>query len=79
MANPNNPTGTYYSMAEFENFMRQVPKDVVVVSDEAYYEYVTAADYPDTLKLLNKYPNLLITRTFTKYKLILKMIPVTKA
>jgi histidinol-phosphate aminotransferase len=66
IANPNNPTGTYVRADEFEQFMRDVPETVLVVMDEAYSEYVQAADYPDTLKMLGQYKNLLITRTFSK-------------
>jgi histidinol-phosphate aminotransferase len=66
IANPNNPTGTYVRTDEFEQFMRDIPETVLVIMDEAYYEYVQAADYPDTLKLLGQYKNLLITRTFSK-------------
>ncbi|WP_093335977.1 histidinol-phosphate transaminase [Salibacterium halotolerans] len=66
VCNPNNPTGTYTSKEEFETFLKQVPSDVLVVSDEAYIEYVTAPDYPDTLSLMNEYPNLMVLRTFSK-------------
>ncbi|GBR75630.1 histidinol-phosphate aminotransferase [Candidatus Termititenax persephonae] len=66
LANPNNPTGTYFTAAEFADFLRQIPEEVMVVSDEAYAEYVTAADYPDSLGLLERHKNLLITRTFSK-------------
>lgn len=66
LVNPNNPTGTYTTTAEFEAFMRQVPKHIVVVVDEAYSEYIEAEDYPNTLSYLPHYPNLIITRTFSK-------------
>ncbi|MFD2704451.1 histidinol-phosphate transaminase [Salibacterium lacus] len=66
VCNPNNPTGTYTTKEEFESFIEQVPSDVLVVSDEAYIEYVTAPDYPDTLSLLEDYPNLMVLRTFSK-------------
>jgi len=66
LANPNNPTGTYFSAEEFTAFMAKVPAGVMVVLDEAYAEYVTAPDYPQSLKLLARYKNLLITRTFSK-------------
>ncbi|MDQ0337645.1 histidinol-phosphate aminotransferase [Caldalkalibacillus uzonensis] len=66
VCNPNNPTGTHISEDELVSFLRQVPEDVLVVVDEAYYEYVTAEDYPDTTRLLNQYPNILILRTFSK-------------
>ncbi|WP_416149722.1 histidinol-phosphate transaminase [Salipaludibacillus sp. HK11] len=66
VCNPNNPSGTYVNDEAFMSFIRKVPKDVLVISDEAYYEYVTAEDYPNTLSLLDEYPNLVILRTFSK-------------
>ncbi|MEM1243266.1 MAG: histidinol-phosphate transaminase [Pseudomonadota bacterium] len=66
LANPNNPTGTWFSQNELINFLDKIPKHVLVVLDEAYYEYVTEKDYPDSLKLLSSYPNLIISRTFSK-------------
>jgi len=66
IANPNNPTGTWLNEAELNSFLSNVPEDVVVVVDEAYFEYVTEAEYPDTLQWLGKYPNLIVTRTFSK-------------
>jgi len=66
LANPNNPTGTMFGSEEFQDFMAQVPDHVVVVLDEAYSEYVSDADYPDGLELLGQYPNLIVTRTFSK-------------
>ncbi|WP_088102200.1 histidinol-phosphate transaminase [Halalkalibacter urbisdiaboli] len=66
VCNPNNPSGTYVNQVAFESFIERVPKHVLVVSDEAYYEYVTAEDYPETLPLLEKYENLMILRTFSK-------------
>ena len=66
LCNPNNPTGVYISEEELINFLNKVPKDVLVVSDEAYYEYVTAEDYPNSVALLDQFPNLLILRTFSK-------------
>ncbi|NEU31142.1 histidinol-phosphate transaminase [bacterium LRH843] len=66
VCNPNNPSGTYVDNDAFTRFLEQVPKHVLVVSDEAYYEYVTAEDYPETLPLLKKFNNLVILRTFSK-------------
>ncbi|MBO1513852.1 histidinol-phosphate transaminase [Metabacillus bambusae] len=63
---PNNPTGTYVKKQELLDFLSKVPKHVLVVVDEAYYEYVVAEDYPQTVPLLNDYPNLMILRTFSK-------------
>ncbi|GEL07404.1 histidinol-phosphate transaminase [Salisediminibacterium halotolerans] len=66
VCNPNNPTGTYISEEAFRSFMQKVPEDVLVVSDEAYYEYVSAEDFPDTVPYLNEYNNLMLLRTFSK-------------
>jgi histidinol-phosphate aminotransferase len=66
VANPNNPTGTYVTDAELRAFLSKVPDGVMVLLDEAYREYVEASDYPDSLALLREYPNLFITRTFSK-------------
>lgn len=65
--NPNNPTGTMNTEDEFMNFLDKVPSHILVVSDEAYREYVTRKDYPfNTHKLIDQYPNLLVMRTFSK-------------
>lgn len=66
IANPNNPTGTFLPHAQVHAFLKQVPGDVVVVLDEAYNEYLQAADRQDTVVWLKEFPNLVITRTFSK-------------
>lgn len=66
IANPNNPTGTVFGRAQWEAFISQVPKQVVVVLDEAYFEYCDYADYPNGADYLDSYPNLIISRTFSK-------------
>ena len=66
LANPNNPTGTWVTASAVENFLQHIPQDVWVVLDEAYFEYVDEADYGNGLTLLDKYPNLIVTRTFSK-------------
>jgi histidinol-phosphate aminotransferase len=66
LCNPNNPTGTYVSSEEVATFLRALPEDVIIVFDEAYYEYVTAADYPDSLGLLASGRNVVVLRTFSK-------------
>ncbi len=66
IANPNNPTGTWLRAAELEAFVRDVPGHVLVVVDEAYFEYVRERDYPDASAWLGRYPNLIVTRTFSK-------------
>jgi histidinol-phosphate aminotransferase len=66
IANPNNPTGTYNTASEFDSFMERVPGDVLVVMDEAYFEYVTADDYAGSMKHFREGRNILILRTFSK-------------
>ncbi len=66
LANPNNPTGTYVDSEELQGFLDHLPDDIWVVLDEAYAEYVSHASYPDGIKLLGRYPNLIVTRTFSK-------------
>jgi histidinol-phosphate aminotransferase len=66
IANPNNPTGTWVRRGELVRFLDQVRDDVIVVLDEAYFEYVEEKDYPDGVSLLGRYPNLVVTRTFSK-------------
>jgi len=67
IANPNNPTGTSFGVAEWEAFMQQVPEQVLVVLDEAYIEYVVDSDgVLNGLDYIQQYPNLIVTRTFSK-------------
>lgn len=66
LCNPNNPTGTYFSHDELESFLERVPSHVPVLIDEAYFEFVTAEDYPDTLKLQERFDNAFLLRTFSK-------------
>ena len=66
IANPNNPTGTYLSRDALASFLEKIPSNVIVVIDEAYFEYVQEADYPNALSWLPGYPNLIVTRTFSK-------------
>jgi len=66
IANPNNQTGTFLPYAELKAFMQAVPADVVVVLDEAYNEYIPPAERIDTTVWLAEFPNLVITRTFSK-------------
>ena len=66
IANPNNPTGTWVNQVDLTRFMDKVRDDVLVVLDEAYFEYVQEPEYPDGIALGEKYPNLVITRTFSK-------------
>ncbi len=66
IANPNNPTGTWLTRIELRNFLADVPESVAVVIDEAYAEYVDHAAYPNALEWLGDFPNLIVTRTFSK-------------
>lgn len=66
VCNPNNPTGTYIAGDVLESFLGQVPEQILVVLDEAYFEYVTAADHVDSITLLDRFPNILVLRTFSK-------------
>ena len=66
IANPNNPTGTWLAEADLEDFVGSLPAHVMVVVDEAYFEYVAHARYPDTAGWLARFPNLIVTRTFSK-------------
>ncbi|WP_303292136.1 histidinol-phosphate transaminase [Marinobacter sp. SS5-14b] len=66
IANPNNPTGTVHTAEAIEAFLAQVPERVLVVLDEAYCEYLTGDEFPDGIQLLNRYPNLIVCRTFSK-------------
>ena len=66
IANPNNPTGTWNDAEALERFLSAVPEDVIVVVDQAYAEYVDEPGYPDCITWLARYPNLIVTRTFSK-------------
>lgn len=66
LANPDNPTGTWFTESELTLFVDAVPKETLVVLDEAYAEFVDAPGYQDSLALRRKYPNLVVLRTFSK-------------
>jgi len=66
LANPNNPTGTIYRRDEWERFLQRVSPDVLIIVDEAYFEYVRDPDYPDSLKYQDHGKALLTLRTFSK-------------
>ena len=66
IANPNNPAGTWVDRSRLLAFLERVPERVWVVLDEAYAEYVEQREYPDGIALLKRYPNLIVTRTFSK-------------
>lgn len=67
LPNPNNPTGTYFTASEFDAFMAvAAKKDIFVVLDEAYVEFVRAKDYPRGLDYQKRFPNILLVRTMSK-------------
>jgi len=66
IANPNNPTGNFLPGAEMKAFLQSAPKEVVVVLDEAYNEYLPPADRVDTVAWVKEFPNLIVMRTFSK-------------
>lgn len=66
IANPNNPTGTWSARKELREFLQAVPANILVVLDEAYAEYVLEEDYPQCIAWLDEFPNLIVTRTFSK-------------
>ncbi|WP_373229701.1 histidinol-phosphate transaminase [Cohnella sp.] len=66
VCNPNNPTGTIVTADEIEWFLSKVPQNVLVVLDEAYCEYIENSSFPNGIKLLQKYPNVVTLRTFSK-------------
>ncbi len=66
VANPNNPTGTWLARDAMHAFLRRVPADVLLVLDEAYYEYLDPGLRGNNLEWLEQFPNLVISRTFSK-------------
>jgi histidinol-phosphate aminotransferase len=66
VANPNNPTGSYLSAQEIENFLVAVPAHVVVVLDEAYNEYLAPSQRYDAIAWVKRFPNMILSRSFSK-------------
>jgi histidinol-phosphate aminotransferase len=66
LCNPNNPTGTIVAHEEVDAFLRRLPPTTLPVLDEAYAEFVEDAAFPDSAALLQRYPNLIVLRTFSK-------------
>ena len=66
LANPNNPTGTLIPADQLHHFLRKLPPHIVVVLDEAYNEYLPAKLKADSIAWLDEFPNLIVTRTFSK-------------
>ena len=66
ISNPNNPLGSYLNQGEIEDFLKDIPENVVIIFDQAYIEFVQADDYPRMLEFLDK-QNLILLRTFSKF------------
>ncbi len=66
LANPNNPTGTWLTATELYGFISRIPPRVIIVLDEAYFEYVEKEGYESAIRWIADFPNLLVTRTFSK-------------
>lgn len=66
ICNPNNPTGTMNTDAEIKSFLAKVPAHTIVVLDEAYCEYNTTGEFPDSIELIGQYKNVISLRTFSK-------------
>ncbi|MBW6483269.1 MAG: histidinol-phosphate transaminase [Vicingaceae bacterium] len=66
LANPNNPTGTIFHHDELKQFIEKINPNTIVVIDEAYVEYISDSSFPNSIALLNKYPNLIVLRSFSK-------------
>lgn len=66
IANPNNPTGTWVDESSLKGFIASLPATTLVVVDEAYIEYAANAHFPNASRWLKEYPNLVVTRTFSK-------------
>jgi histidinol-phosphate aminotransferase len=66
VTNPNNPTGTWNNDKSLQKFLSNVPAHIVVLLDEAYFEYVQEEDYPNGIDYIDIYPNLVVARTFSK-------------
>ena len=66
LCNPNNPTGTWFASDELAAFIKKIPTNILIVIDEAYFEYARGGDYPDSLAYISEYSNVIILRTFSK-------------
>lgn len=64
--NPNNPTGGIFTRSQLDKVLDKIPKNVIIIMDEAYGEYVTSKEYPNSLELLKAYPNMIILKTLSK-------------
>jgi len=66
LCNPNNPTGSFWSLEQLRRFLDHIDGSQIVVVDEAYAEFVEDPSYPDGMALISEYPNLVVFRTFSK-------------
>jgi len=66
LGNPDNPAGTYLSDTQIKDFLKGLRQDILIFIDEAYFEYVDAKDYGNSIELLKTYDNIIVTRTFSK-------------
>jgi len=66
IANPNNPTGTIVRKPQFDDFLQSISNEIAVVLDEAYFEFVSDVEYPDSTQYITKWPNVIGLRTFSK-------------
>jgi len=66
LANPNNPTGTYLARSEINEILNKLPKNIIMVLDGAYAEYVTKEDYDNSFSFVDQFENIILTRTFSK-------------
>lgn len=66
LGNPDNPSGMYLTEKQVGDFLKSLRRDILVFIDEAYYEYVNARDYVDSIRLVKSYKNIIVTRTFSK-------------
>ncbi len=67
LCNPHNPTGTLFTAKDLEAFLKKIPENILVIIDEAYAEYVETKDFPESLKLVKQFTNILVLRTFSKF------------
>ena len=66
LCNPNNPTGSWWNRATLERFLRGINGRAIVVLDEAYREFLDSPDFPDGMEVMERHPNVLVFRTFSK-------------
>ena len=66
IASPNNPTGTAKTLQEIKDFLNNLPKDILVFLDQAYFEYIEGTEFDIPFSLIDDYPNLVISRSFSK-------------